>query len=180
MILHQEWNLDPTKCRGMLEKAFANRPYPGDDRIAVKDDRYPDYEGHQIAAFFKGKDWRQVTLEWLLHGNQVDSHAALTFMTPEGFRYYLPAFLLMSLEPYSEVDDSVMFNLTAPDPNDTERLNWFHSRIDGLSADERAAVIFTLRCLAEKYDRENYPSNYAKEALESYWDRASPPHPTMS
>jgi Family of unknown function (DUF6714) len=180
LILQQERNLDPTKCREVLEKAFANRPYPGDDNIG----RSGDYEGQQVADYFKGKDWRQINLETLLRDRQVDSHAAFALMTPEGCRYYLPAFLLMALEPNSEIVDSLMSDLTAPDPNDPEKGGWFywlHRRAEGLTADERAAVIYTLRCLSERYDREEYPYNPAKKALESYWDRLEPPsHPTMS
>jgi hypothetical protein len=162
--------MDPVKCREMIGKAFANRPYPGDDNIGARNDRYPDYEGHGVARFFRGKDWRQITLETLLHEYQGDAGATVTFMVPEGFRYYLPAFLLMALEPESELDDSVMLNLTAPGLHDTAMVDRFRARVEGLSADERAAVICTLRCLAERYDREGYPYNPAKEALESYWE----------
>ncbi|HYV43976.1 MAG TPA: DUF6714 family protein [Myxococcaceae bacterium] len=182
LILLQEPNVDPTKCKEMLEKAFANRPYPGDDNIG----REGDDDGQDVANYFKGKDWRQINLETLLREYQGDSHAAFAVMTPEGARYYLPAFLLMALERDSEIDDSLMFFLTAPDPNDPERGGWFdwvRRRAEGLSADERAAVIYTLRCLAERYDRQSlpgYPRNPARKALESYWDRLDPSHPTMS
>jgi len=105
-----------------------------------------------------------------MHDYSGDASATIAFMAPEGFRYYLPAFLSMSLDLNSEIVDSVMYNLTPPDPHKTDFLDWFRSRVEGLSADERAAVIYTLRYLSAQYDREDYPYNPAREALERYWD----------
>jgi hypothetical protein len=39
--------------------AFADREYPGDDRIADSDPRYESYERHAIAAFHRGSAGRR-------------------------------------------------------------------------------------------------------------------------
>lgn len=147
-----------------------HRPYPGDNKIAVTNERYPDYEGHQVAHFFRGRDWRQVALETLLNEYHGDPHATMSFMLDEGFCYYLPAFLLMALDPQGgEIADSLVFALTAPEQHAGKDFDRFCARMERLSTDERAAVICTLRCLVELYDRDGLPINPAKVAWQRYW-----------
>jgi hypothetical protein len=82
----------------VVERAFAEREYPGDERIADSDPRYPAYEGHAISAFHRGKWWQEITLRQLVDDYAGDPSACLAFMTPEGWRYYLPAYLLMAFD----------------------------------------------------------------------------------
>lgn len=160
-----------TDCRELIRSAFAHRPYPGDNKIAVTNERYPDYEGHQVANFFKGRDWRRVALETLLNEYQGDPHATMSFMFDEGFCYYLPAFLLMALDPQGgEIADSLVFALTAPEQHAAGDFDRFRARMERLSTEERAAVICTLRRLVELYDRDGLPINPAKVALQRYWE----------
>jgi hypothetical protein len=51
--------------RGAVQRAFADREYSGDERIADSDPRYESYEGHAVAAFHRGKDWCEITLRHL-------------------------------------------------------------------------------------------------------------------
>ena len=81
------------RLRDAVQQAFARRKYPGDERIADSDPRYESYEGHAIAAFHQGKDWREITLRHLFDEYPGDPTACLAFMTPEGWRYYLPAYV---------------------------------------------------------------------------------------
>ncbi len=158
-------------CQKLIRAAFANRPYPGDDKIGIRDDRYPDYEGHRVANYFRGKDWSQITLKTLYQEYQGDAGASHNFMVPEGFCYYLPSFLLMALEPEGEdIAFPLAHHLIAPDAHETEALARFRARVERLSADERAAVTCTLRCLADRYGREGLPDNPARVALERYWE----------
>jgi hypothetical protein len=152
-------------------KAFANRPYPGDDRIADADRRYPDYEGHRVSAFFRGKDWREISFASLRDGYAGDRTATLHFMLDEGFLYYLPAFLLMVLEPQAgDMAEALSFVLTDRGPEGGEDSRRFRARMERLSAEERAAVADVLRLLVDRYDREGDPSNPARAALRSYWE----------
>jgi hypothetical protein len=152
-----------------IVKAFASRSHPGDDRIALADDRHADYEGHRVATFFRGKDWRDVTYPWLA-SYPGDPTAILRFMRDEGFLYYLPAFLSLALDPDAgEIRDAVSYALTAPgaDASGGDR-DRFRARMRRLSDDEKAAVTGVLRHLAE----EEGPGSPAQDALESYWTAA--------
>jgi hypothetical protein len=173
--------------------AFAGREYPGDDRIADSDPRYPTYEGHAISAFHRGKRWQEITLRHLCDDYPGDPTACLAFMQPEGWRYYLPAYLVIALDwrESDAVGDAVVGALTHPrarlesftrvandlglDPDDvvaahSER---FEERLSGLSPTEVAAVRMVLEHLADRVEAENAPfqtrlPNGPREALESW------------
>jgi hypothetical protein len=190
---------DFAAVRRRVERAFAARPYPGDDRIADADSHYEDYEGHAVTAFHRGKRWQDLTLRHLLDDYPGDATACLAFMKPEGWRYYLPAYLLMALQ-WDEADalaDAVIGALTHPrtQPSslirvahdlglDAEKVladhtERFEQRVSGLTAAERDAIRGVLLYLAERADAENARlgvslSNAAREALASWERRGSP------
>jgi hypothetical protein len=186
----------PADLRRLVEQAFAAREYPGDDRIADSDPRYESYEGHAISAFHRGKRWQEITLRHLLDDYAGDPTACLAFMTPEGWRYYLPAYLVMALdwEEADAIGDAVVGALTHPrsrsesftrvaqdlglEPEDVLATHGerFEERISGLSAAELQAVRLVLARLAEHVEAENAPfqtrlPNRPREALESWQHR---------
>jgi hypothetical protein len=157
------------EIRNLTVKAFSSRSYPGDDRIALSDDRYDDYEGHRVAAAFRGKDWREVTYPWLVSAYPGDVTAIPRFMRDEGFLYFLPAFLNLALDPEArEISDAVCDALTAPAADRAVDRERFRARMSRLSDDERSAVRSVLRHMAE---REG-PGSPAQDALNSYWTAA--------
>jgi hypothetical protein len=189
--------MDAASVRSLVESAFAERQYPGDERIGESDPRYPSYEGHAVAAFHRGKTWREITLTHLGE-YEGDSTACLAFMTPEGWRYYLPAYLLIALRPdvAGAITDAVVGNLTHPraraesftqvaidvglEPEavlvgQTER---FVARVSGLTEAELDAARAVLRWLAAFEDAENERfgvavPNDARTALDS-WSYLAP------
>ena len=89
----------------LIETAFAATPRPGDgfdDISATKQD-----EG--IVDHFRGTTWRGHTVADLRHHS-----AALSFFTDAAFRYWLPAFMLASLEDPEAADiipESIEFSM---------------------------------------------------------------------
>jgi hypothetical protein len=179
--------------RRAIESAFEARPYPGDDRIADSDPRYEDYEGHAVARFHRGKNWQKITLRHLRDVYGGDASACLAFMTAEGWRYYLPAYLLIALDrkEADAIGDAVIGNLTHPraraesyarvaDDLGLEREEVlraqtarFEERISGLDAAEVQAVRAALGYLAADIDAENGRlgrelPNDARTAVESW------------
>jgi hypothetical protein len=155
--------------RKQIVTAFASGSYPGDGLIALADDRHIGYEGHRVTAFFRGKDWRDVTYPWLA-SYPGDPTAIPRFMRDEGFLYYLPAFLNLALDAgANEIRDAVSYALTAPgaDASGGDR-DRFRARMSRLSDEQRAAVIGVLRHVSE----EEGPGSPAQDALESYWTAA--------
>jgi hypothetical protein len=61
-----------------------------------------------VAEYFKGKLWTGHTAAELRK-----QHVALSLFTPEAFHYFLPAFMLVSLESYEKGDvipDAIRFH----------------------------------------------------------------------
>jgi hypothetical protein len=56
-----------------------------------------DTERQDLAAFLNGKDWKEITFETVSRSYHHQSSAIVFFLTEEGFHYYFPAFLLISL-----------------------------------------------------------------------------------
>jgi hypothetical protein len=116
-----------------IAKAFADVPYPGDDNIT----RCPYHcaECGRIAEYFRGREWTGQTAEELRK-----YHVALSLFTPEAFHYFLPAFLLASLDSYEKGDvipDSIRFHFEYAH----ECQGHFTVRMSKLSADQRKAII---------------------------------------
>lgn len=83
--------------------AFAATPYPGDHQLCGSDQ---GDEPAENALELRGLRWQAVHPELLAH-----CYTALSFLSAEGFRYFLPAFLLADLLEWESNADPV-FHLT--------------------------------------------------------------------
>ena len=99
-------------------------PYPGDDDI-VYNTGY-DLECADILATFRSRDWRSIsTEEVLLHKD------SLSFFSPGGLHYYMPAYLLACANHRRELDvapDNLAFELTPPEQEAESRWDRFWTR----------------------------------------------------
>lgn len=127
--------------RESIKAAFANVPYPGDDRIA---DHQNCLECDDVRAHFRGATWFGHSVEELQQ-----YRSALPLFTPEAFQYFLPAFMLVSLEAWHEADDipfSVMCMCLPPDPNEDEDMQEYgKKRIEILTHQQREAIAAYLK-----------------------------------
>jgi hypothetical protein len=116
-----------------IERAFRDVPYPGDDKITHCP--YNCAECRRVAAFFKGKEWTGHTAEEL-RGH----HVALSLFTPEAFHYFLPAFMLVSLDHHEKGDvipDAIRFHFEYSQ----EIKGHFAVRMSKLTLEQRHAII---------------------------------------
>lgn len=122
----------------LIEMAFADTPRPGnafDDISATKQD-----EG--IVGYFRGTTWRGHAIRDLRYHS-----AALSFFTDQAFRYWLPAFMLGSLEDSDTADvipESIEFHF-----RDGTKANLF-------TVSERAAVAAFLHEFAWRWDAASF------------------------
>lgn len=153
--------------RRSIVEAWSDARYPGDDAIAY-DQTGRHLECTQVADFFRGKRWPQVTLA-ALRGYRGDASACLAFMLPEAFRYYLPAYMLIALDDCAEADviaDSALDMLTPG-----EQREYWNERAMGFSKKQREAILSFLEYL-DTHRGADYPAFGPKEALR-YWARAA-------
>ena len=158
--------------RREIDSAFAERAHPGDERIALHRDDCPGYEGNDVARFFRGKDWREVTWESIVSDPNLDPNAFSFFFTPEGFVYYLPALLKLALDLDTSLQpaESLCFALKPPgDWAGEEVTKQLEHKLELLTPTEKRAVVDVLEYLAEEWDRRSYVGNQAREALDALW-----------
>ncbi|WP_435018249.1 DUF6714 family protein [Tundrisphaera sp. TA3] len=116
--------------RKQIEMAFASTPRPGEgfDDISATSE-----EDEGIVDYFRGTTWRGHRVQDLRH-----HCAALSFFTGPAFRYWLPAFMLGSLED-AETADVIPEHIVS----DMRR----HERCSLFSEDEsRAIAAFFAHC----------------------------------
>ncbi len=90
-----------------IREVFGKREYPGDEFLVV-DMSGADWDQIEILAAFRGKRWDEVPAATL------DAYSnALSFLTEEAFRFYLPAFMLASIQQ-PDSPDLVSYSLTPP------------------------------------------------------------------
>lgn len=74
----------------MIEAAFADVEYPGDDRLTVYGKKGRAYD--ETWKLLKGKGWREMPVREFITGD-----TPLPDLTPQAFHYYLPALLRASV-----------------------------------------------------------------------------------
>ncbi|WP_046246974.1 DUF6714 family protein [Hymenobacter terrenus] len=93
--------MNPTELIAEITAAFKDEPYPGDDNI-VYDNTGVHLECIEIRDAFKGHLWHQVPDDVLS-----TKRTGLSFMSKEGFKYYLPTFMCSLLRDSSVVDEGI-------------------------------------------------------------------------
>jgi hypothetical protein len=167
-------NMEPSSSNtgALIRSAFASTPYPGDDRL-VTDDGGRDPETRDVAKMLSGQRWDQVSLDTLRARAE-----SLPLLTPEAFRYYLPAYMLGVFEHWNDVDvvrDSVLYNLTPPNERSGRKWEFFRTRADQFTPSEGAAIASFLRFMSDRYQADwaasgmTPPTDRVAPALR-YWD----------
>jgi hypothetical protein len=94
-----------------LTSSFQTLPYPGDLNLVYDNTGY-DLECVDIQQAFAGKHWSELSQETLIRES-----SALAFLTPEAFRFYLPAYLSNVVREFDESDalpEISVYYLTLP------------------------------------------------------------------
>jgi hypothetical protein len=170
--------LTTEELRHLIEDAFAETEYPGDHALVYDTSGY-HLECNEIAAAFRGRHWRELSLDTLLY-----HHAALFFFTPEAYLYYLPAYLLASALLYHEADvipGTLVFSLTPPDqrnitigpvvinqtpPKQTD-IDDYQQILERCTPQQGQAIRRFLEFMKANY-AENDPNGYLDRALASF------------
>lgn len=136
--------LDPATVCLRINDGFAHVPYPGDEHI-VRDNSGFDLECEKVKSALKGRHWRDVSF------NTLDGiRSALPFLSAEGYRFYLPAFMVISVVDFPRADvipDEVVQSLTLPHASDVDRIRDLakrHPEMQPFSFDEWTQVLDTV------------------------------------
>lgn len=143
-----------------VRRAFEATPRPADD------DMVGSMQGDEPAEYgleFRGVDWRALHPEFISFNS-----AALSFFTPEAFRYFIPAFVIADIHGESG-NANPLFHLTNALADEADELHG-HSvaKLSRLVADEREALRAYLEWRA---DEDEYGRREIRRALRAYWKR---------
>lgn len=151
-----------------IQQAFADTPYPGHENIG----RYWENED------LRDVHWRHVGPEILIH-HKIEFFS----LSPEGFRFYLPAALLCTLLHNTEADilgPLLISNLRMPELNESDgwhgtRNDWREKLTDILELmtlqEKKAVYKFLLKCREQSYDwgMGEKEEVELEEAIEFWW-----------
>jgi hypothetical protein len=148
-----------------IDEAFAEARYPGDGNIAY-DQSGRHIECNQVAASFRGKNWRDLSLDFVRKNAD-----ALFFFSPAAYAYFLPAFLENSLRDFDNAGvtpGNIVVSLSASLSSSTPEQ--FTRRIGHLTVPQRKAITAFLMYLAT--DKADYfPLGDPKIAIDEFWSR---------
>jgi hypothetical protein len=157
----------PQLLRQEIETAFATVPYPGDARIAYSN---IDWDGAQLAAAFKGKHWKELTPH--------DMHwHEMTFLSHEGLQFYLPAYMLASLEGYDDtlyedIRPFTVYGLMLADgdtPQDREVRQLQLNNFSIFTPAQKRAIRSFLEYARDEWTDDFVGGDSPRKALELYW-----------
>ena len=133
-----------------IEAAFADVPFPGDDRIG---DDISCGECADIAKYFRGTTWLEHSIEELQK-----QQSALSFFSPQALQYFLPAYMIASLGHWHEADNipsSILYGWLPEKIDETEAMRQYRiERQMIFSPAQRAAIAAYLR----EYEAYDDPS----------------------
>ncbi|MEJ8567281.1 DUF6714 family protein [Elongatibacter sediminis] len=155
-----------------IRAAFANVPYPGDDRLT---DSFGDEPDALRAAFAGRTDWTTLEPEFLDPAPD-DWGSALSFFSAEALQFYLPAYLIADLGGHLDTaDPSFRLCLFVTPQGGARRLAKFygggtlgdHARSE-FARFSPGQVAVIVDYLWWKLDQDGYNPTI-EQALEHYW-----------
>jgi len=155
--------LDPEIVRqtvAEIEAAFDGLAPPGDDGLL-----HPQaMDDVDIVGFYGAPDYREIPDETIISG-----YAAPSFFSAEAFQYYMPAFMIWSLNHADSIEYAPESTIRAFDPaHDDPSLTEFQlSKFVLFTGPQRAAIVRFLRAFLPDPDL----GPVARAALDNYWLR---------
>ena len=146
-----------------LENAFADAPRPEVETILL--DEMEIGKRSEIGEIFRRYTWQEIPAATLYQNAE-----ALSCFTPQGFRYYLPAFLSETIR-----NDNPEKNLLAPLLRSltyirmSPEYGWNHFAV--FSSEQGKAVYHCLEWMAANHNDASVHSSQLQQATESWWLR---------
>ena len=164
MIPTSNFSINSKKVRNIIETAFANVQFPGEDYLL-----HATCQDSMEIDGLKGHSWEY----WQdIPNDIIDYHYdSLPFLSPEAFQFFLPAYMIYGLNhKNSNVLTFTIYSLTAPDnPNYPEMMELFLSWIYQLTPEQKNAIVLFLKYNQQEYEQAKEQFNDAAQALKSYW-----------
>jgi hypothetical protein len=143
-----------------IEAAFADAPRPSNEDLLHE----RCFDDNDIVRLYPVAHWRELPDELV-----ESEYAALSFLSPDGFRHFIPAYMgftLRHLGSGAAAVDSTIWSLAPVFYEDAGIQDFVVSKLSSLTDDQRAAVVTFLEAIREVGD--DYVAEQASQAL-AYW-----------
>lgn len=169
-MTNNEENIDDRQgrkkiLREKIVSAFAEVEYPGDSFLVDMNPHGFNHEQEDLLNAFRGKHWRDLTLKEL-------HNTGLFFFTPQGFHYFLPAYLIVSIEDYEDADvlpfetiSSLQSELSA----ESGRTDKFERTVRLFTPSQREAIREFLMYMRDEHSAESYHSRGELDRLIEFY-----------
>lgn len=156
-----------------IEDAFDRLQYPGDDRIVNHHQGPPEWEPQRTWQAFRGKHWHDVIDPIFLERH----YYSLSFLSHEGLRFYLPAFMITAILRFDESFEwmnGLLFTLYPPEWSGSSLKRW-DEFVGLLTLEQKGAVRAFLEYIHQQHPDEFWmpdpPHNRILLALANYWNQ---------
>ena len=152
------------KALGQIEEAFADAPRPTNEDLLHEQ----CMDDNDLIYLYEVEHWRDMPDELV-----ESEYAALAFLSPDGFRHLIPAYMsfaLRRLDSGAAAVDSTIWSLAPVFYEDEPLKDYAVSKFATLTDDQRAAVVAFLEAVCELGDE--YVAGNAGEALTWWRERA--------
>lgn len=150
-----------------IRSVFADNAYPGDDRITLFNAEGRDYD--ETFKLLRGRSWQVMPVAQFIQGD-----TPIPDLTPEAFRYYMPALLLAAIDDQfylnTDVASSITFFLSPQGARCTEGefpyddVDNYNRRLSLFTEPERDVIV---RVLQELRSRDWIDEDYARTTVEA-------------
>jgi hypothetical protein len=159
------------ELKGVIEEAFEDIPYPGDHNITAETPG--DIEEKEVADVLRGRHWREVSVDYIAEHPFLWS--SLAFLKPSALRFYLPAFMIATIDDYIKADFLIIALLAQLTPGFHKPYSKVADDFASLSAEQSHAVRLYLEYMLEEHpEYKDYLGQGPVDdslllALERYW-----------
>ena len=147
-----------------IDAAFGDAPRPPDDELLHEH----CMDDNDIVRLYPIPHWREMPDELV-----ESEYAALSFLSPDGFRHFIPAYMSFALrrvDSGAAAVDSTIWSLAPVFHEDESLKDYAVSKFTTLTEDQRAAVMAFLEAVCDVGDE--YVAGSAGAALTWWRERA--------
>lgn len=127
---------EPELLLKRIDQAFADWIYPGDAQV-LRDQGCDELECEQLRQTVVGKHWKALKI-----GDVAYRDNLVLYLTPAGYRYYLPGLMKLSLEnpEIYDLPAYIASALTPPTKDRQPRGTWLADYKNAFAVDQRRVI----------------------------------------
>lgn len=154
-LMKSKREIGVVRLKEKIERAFSDVLYPGDENMIIPA-AFWGTEAHELSMHLQGKDWKDLKplenyssiISSEQSGDYYFSHQdTLLFLTPQAFRFFLPAFMTacLAFDEAFMISTTTVFCLTSHPENVSYEANIYMPRMALMSAEQLEVIAEFLR-----------------------------------